>query len=163
MKQIREEQKYWRSVLWRLLSIVQFLAERNLVFRGSTELLGDPRNGNFLGEVELVAKFDPIMAEHVRRAKNHDLTDHYLSNTIQNELISLLGTATQEKIVARIRESKYYSIMVDCTPDISHTEQVSFVLRGVDVNDGVGAEIYEHFLEFVDVCDTTGKDSVVRS
>ena len=97
MKQIREEQKYWRSVLWRLLSIVQFLAERNLAFRGSTELLGDPRNGNFLGEVELVAKFDPIMAKHVRRAKNHDLTDHYLSNTIQHELISLLGTATQEK------------------------------------------------------------------
>jgi len=157
MKQLREEQIYWRSVLWRLISIIQFLAERNLSLRGTSEKLGDDRNGNFLGEVELIAKFDPILAEHVRRAKSNELSDHYLSSTIQNELIGLFGSATQQKIVSRIIKSKYYSIMVDCTPDISHTEQLSIVVRGVDVNESMGAEIYEHFVEFVGVHDTTGK------
>ena len=157
MNQIREEQKYWKSVLWRLISIIQFLAERNLALRGASEKFGDARNGNFLGEVELISKFDPILAEHVRRAKSKELGDHYLSNKIQNELISLLGSATQQKIVSRVIQSKYYSIMVDCTPDLSHTEQLSIVIRGVDVNESIGAEVYEHFVEFVGVSDTTGK------
>jgi len=47
--------------------------------------------------------------------------------------------------------------MVDCTPDISHTEQLSIVIREVNVNESIGAEVYEHFVEFVGVHDTTGK------
>ena len=133
------------------------LSREKFITGGTSEKLGDDRNGNFLGEVELIAKFDPILAEHVRRAKSNELSDHYLSSTIQNELIGLFGSATQQKIVSRIIKSKYYRIMVDCTPDISHTEQLSIVVRGVDVNESMGAEIYEHFVEFVGVHDTTGK------
>ena len=41
--------------------IVQLLAKRNLVYRGSVEKTGEPSNGNFLCLVELHAKFDPVM------------------------------------------------------------------------------------------------------
>ncbi len=55
------------------------------------------------------------------------------------------------------RKSKYFSVMMDCTPDISHNEQLSLVLRIVNCESLVGANIAEHFVGFVNVNDTTGK------
>ena len=43
-----------KAILERILDVTLFLASRNLPFRGSTETLGDARNSNFLGTVELV-------------------------------------------------------------------------------------------------------------
>jgi hypothetical protein len=45
------------------VAIVQYQAERNLVFKVSIERVGEPNYGNFLGLVELLAKFDPVMGE----------------------------------------------------------------------------------------------------
>ena len=53
-----------KGVLERLLAIVQFLAQNNMAFRGTEERLNAPNNGNFLGLVQLVAKFDPVLQEH---------------------------------------------------------------------------------------------------
>jgi len=47
--------------------------------------------------------------------------------------------------------------MVDCTPDLSHAEQISIVIRGVDASKSTGAEVYKHFMEFVGVCEATEK------
>lgn len=46
---------------------------------------------------------------------------------------------------------------MDCTPDMSHTEQLSVVLRVVDCETSSGASIFEHFVGFVNVQDSTGK------
>lgn len=64
------ERKRWREVLHRLVAIIQSLAERNMAFRGSTGTLNKPDNGNFLKEVELMAKFDPVMKQHVSRVES---------------------------------------------------------------------------------------------
>ena len=40
---------FWRNVLKRLIDIVIFLAETNLAFRVSNEILGSPHKGNFFG------------------------------------------------------------------------------------------------------------------
>ena len=56
MKIFLAERTFWRNVLERLIDIVIFWGERNLVFRGSDETLGSPQNGNFLGLFELLAK-----------------------------------------------------------------------------------------------------------
>ena len=89
-----KELEYWKKILHRLFTIVQYLAENNLSFRGSAchETIGDPRNGNFLGLAELLAKFDPIMAEHLAKVNSNTQSDHYFSKTIQNELIDLMST-----------------------------------------------------------------------
>ena len=91
------ERRFWRNVLERLIDIALFLSERNLAFRGSEEVLGSPHNGNFLGIFELLARRDPILKELQDRIKNKNTKDHYLSPTIQNELIELLATEVEKE------------------------------------------------------------------
>lgn len=151
-----QERQHWRSVMERLLNIVQFLTERNLAFRGSSDRFFTPNNGNFLGLVELLGKYDNVMAEHLRRVAAKETADHYCGKTIQNEIINLMAKQVLEEILERCRKSKFYSIILDCTPDISHKEQMSFTIRFLDDSTG-DFRVKEHFIGFQTVEDTTGK------
>ena len=156
-KQIDAEKMHWRSVLERLLTIVRFLAERNLALRGSVEKLDDAKNGNFLGLVEIIAKFDPVLSEHIRRISNDELADHYLGKTMQNEFIQLLGNEVLSKILQLLIQAKYFSVILDCTPDVSHEEQLTIVLRCVEIV-GKSVDVVEHFVGFVTVDDSSGEN-----
>ena len=92
-----------------MFAIVQYLAQQNLAFRGSVDRVYQAHKGNFLGLVELIAKFDPIMKEHLRRIQLDDMHDHYLGKTIQNELISITGSKVQEIIIIWTKQAKYYT------------------------------------------------------
>jgi hypothetical protein len=67
------------------------------------------------------------MQEHIQRIQSGEIHNHYLGHEIQNELIYLL--ATEINIIEKVRESKYFSIILDCTPNASHQEQMSLILR----------------------------------
>lgn len=69
-QEIIEEKQYWTAVLTRVIEIIKFLAYRGLSFRGSNEHLNSLSNGNFLGAVELLTKFDPFLADHCARYGN---------------------------------------------------------------------------------------------
>jgi hypothetical protein len=47
-------------------------------------------------------------------------------------------------------------MMLDCTPDPSHQEQMSLILRCVDISTNT-IKIDDHFIEFIKIEDTTGK------
>lgn len=64
------EMTYWKNVLLRVVEVIKFLASRGLAFRGSDEILGSNHNGNFLGTLELLAKFDPFLKEHIDKFGN---------------------------------------------------------------------------------------------
>ena len=55
--------------------------------------------GTLLAKIELLVKFDPLMNEHVRRVKKKEISDHYLSKDIQNELIVLIADQTLKAII----------------------------------------------------------------
>ncbi|XP_032621703.1 zinc finger MYM-type protein 1-like [Chelonoidis abingdonii] len=154
-----QEAKHWHQVSERLVAVVQLLAERNLPFYGSDEQLGTSYNGNFLGLIELLGKFDPVMQEHLQRIKNKEIQDHYLGNNIQNELISIVGNAVKHEIIARVKAAKYFAIILDCTSDISHQEQMSLTIRYVadGVSPNIPAGVYEHFIKFIVVESSTGE------
>jgi len=52
-------------------------------------------------------------------------------------------------ILEERKVSKYFAIMVDGTPDASHTEQTTFILRYL-TKDGEIFTVQERFLAFVD-------------
>ena len=106
------ERRFWRNVLERLIDIALFLSERNLAFIGSEEVLGSPHNGSFLGIFELLARRDPILKELQDRIKNKNTKDHYLSPTIQNELIELLATEVEKENLQQLKLAKYFSIIL---------------------------------------------------
>ena len=159
---VSSEAEKWKKLLSRIIDVVIFLGQRGLAFRGSSLRIGDVDNGNFLGVLELLAHYDPIVEEHVTKVKvaqqkGERLQAHYLSPESQNEFISLCAARVRRCILDERELAKYYSIMVDATPDSSHIEQTTFILRFLTkANDSY--VINERLLAFVDCCQKTGID-----
>lgn len=118
-----------------------------MAFRGDNEIIGDKHNGNYLGCIELLAKFDPILQQHLFSFANKG-TGHvsYLSANICDEFVNILGTNIRSCIISELKEAKYYSIIVDSTPDISHMDQLTIVVRYVNRN----GTVVERFLKFIE-------------
>ncbi|CAN1177082.1 hypothetical protein LINPERPRIM_LOCUS37434 [Linum perenne] len=127
-KQFEKEKDHWKKVLLRIISIVKFLATHNLAFRGTNEKLYEGGNGILLGLVEMLAEFDPSIQEHVHRIPNDEIHYHYLGHKIQNEIILLFASSIKSQIIGKIKQAKHFSVVLDCTPDISHQEQMSMIL-----------------------------------
>nr|XP_033788702.1 zinc finger MYM-type protein 1-like [Geotrypetes seraphini] len=146
-----KERKYWRDILHRVLDVIMFLAKQNLPFRGHREDMLSTNKGNFLELIELLSNYDPILKEHFVKIKHaipsESRLSSYLSPKIQNEFIHLLGNYVKEKIVADIKKAKYFGILFDSTPDVSHTDQMCEVIRYVYIEDD-NVEIKESFLGF---------------
>ena len=71
----------------------------------------------------------------------------YLSPTIQNELIELLGKKVKHIILEEMKAAKYFSILLNSIPDVSHIDQMALIVRYVKV-DGSEVQIKESFLNF---------------
>ncbi|XP_050546143.1 uncharacterized protein LOC126908274 [Daktulosphaira vitifoliae] len=157
--QIRSEAQRWKDVMERLLAIVQFLASHNLAFRGHRETItsdSSDRSGNFLDLLKLIAKFDPLLREHLNQIVNKKIgRNHYLSKETQNEFILLMANHVVKKITEKVFKNKYYSIILDCTRDIARIEQLSVILRTTNMET---ASIEEHFIRFVAVKKTTAEE-----
>nr|CAI5865135.1 unnamed protein product [Callosobruchus analis] len=83
---------------------------------------------------------------------------NYLSPTIQNEIISLLGTTVRNNIISEIKKVLFLTIILDATQDLSKIDQLSVVFRYISVtenDDKVPKEIKicESFLGFIAVTD----------
>ena len=109
-----------------LVSVIKFISERGLAFRGDDSITGSPTNGNYLGIIELIAQDDAFFGEHLKRRSNPGKGQFsYLSNTIMEELISMMAAKDFAEMKTRLRKVKYLSLSVDSTPDAAHTDQLT--------------------------------------
>ena len=72
----------------------------------------------------------------------------YLSLTVQNELIELLGKKVKDRILEEKKTAKYFAILLDSTPDVSHIDQMTFIVRYVKIDSNNEVQIKESFLNF---------------
>jgi len=131
------------------------LSGRGLAFRGSSDRLFTAQNGNFLGLVELWGKYDDDLKEHLRRVLAKEISYHYCSKRIQDELLELLAKLVQETILSGVKKAKYFAVILDCTPDVNHKEPMSFTIRYVDLEGP--PKVVEHFICFQEVKDSSGE------
>ena len=165
VRQANNERDYWRAVLERVTETIRFMSERGLSFCGSDEVIRFPTNGNYLGILELIAKFDPFLAQHINHNANQGRGHtSYLSKTICEEFIDLMANRVQEQIITEIKAPKYFSVSVDFTPDIAHVDQLTCILRYVlplgpveryltflEMHGHTGKELAESLLEFLNI------------
>ena len=82
--------------------------------------------------------------DHIRRFGNFGRgVPSYLFSTICNEFVQLMAKEVTTKISNEVK-AKYYS--VDSTADVTHVDQLTFIIRYVQ-DDGT---IVERFLKFID-------------
>jgi hypothetical protein len=87
---------------------------------------------NFLSTVKLLAEFVPIMHELLRRRRPLG-TVNYLSPTIQNEVIEMLGNELEAELVDGVRRALFRPIITVTTQDVSKIDQLSQTFRYVEM------------------------------
>lgn len=70
---------------------------------------------------------DSVLEKHLCTAAT------YVSNTIQNQIVGVLSNQVCDHIVTNIKATKWFTVIADEVTDLSDTEQLSIVLRYVDI------------------------------
>uniref|UniRef100_H2ZYG6 TTF-type domain-containing protein n=1 Tax=Latimeria chalumnae TaxID=7897 RepID=H2ZYG6_LATCH len=134
-----------RHILRRLIDAALFLAQQGLAFRGHREYsCGSQNEGNYLQLLKLLAKYDALLAQHIKTSKRNET---YLSHHIQNDFIHALATEVLSAINHEVQEAKFFSVIVDSTIDIGHVDQFSLSLWAI-----------EHFITFHDLPGSSAED-----
>ena len=64
-----------------------------------------------------------------------------------------MGQKVLDEIISRVKLAKYFAISVDSTPDITHVDQLTFILRYVSPE----GCIEERFVKFLPIESHTGE------
>eukprot|EP00918_Siedleckia_nematoides_P019293 GHVU01041094.1.p1 GENE.GHVU01041094.1~~GHVU01041094.1.p1 ORF type:complete len:421 (+),score=38.87 GHVU01041094.1:275-1537(+) len=146
IQQEEQQRAYWETMLRRMLDVICFIGERGLAFRGTSQEFGNHSNGNYLGILELIAKYDQPLAHHIEKYGNKGRGNvSYTSGNICNELIEIVGNKVLSITLERIRRAAYYTLTVDSTPDCARIDQLTVVVRYLE-----GTEPVERFLTFLE-------------
>ena len=137
-KQVSENRRYVKAVA----EVLLLTATQNIAQRGHREhnLSVEDNPGNFRKILDLVVRHD---VELSNRFFDGVVITRYTSKEIQNEILFTMADMVREQIVEEVKQSVYFSVLVDETKDVSRREQLSFVLRFFANN-----EINECFVDF---------------
>ncbi|XP_065642989.1 uncharacterized protein LOC136074582 [Hydra vulgaris] len=109
-------------------------------------------------EADMLRKinFDDIIKDfgryHIATIKAKKAAVSCFSPQVQNKIITLVGEKVKGEILSRIIiNAKYYSLLFDCTPDVSHKERLSEVIRYVLIKNGMCSIEEIHTLNLVGV------------
>jgi len=139
----RNTVKLKRQKLQSIIKTVVLCGKQNIALQGHhddssriDEASGNP--GNFQALLNFrVEAGDKVLANHFANGPRNAT---YHSKTIQNEILEVLGTYIQDKIVAGINEAGAFSLLADEASDSSNKEQLPLVLRFVDKDRNVREE-----------------------
>ena len=111
------------------------------------------QHGNFQALLQFrVSAGDIVLRDHLAQSSRNAT---YTSSCIQNQILDILGSTVVGKLVQRVKDATYFTIIADEVTDCSNKEQLSLVLRYVNREDN---QIREDFTAFVECdCGITGR------
>lgn len=149
-KLVDEEAQRWRNVLTRQFGLLKVITGLGLPIRGHREDINDANPGVYLSLLKYMSTFDPVLDQHIKG----DARIKYLSKTITEEQIEILAQMTVNKIIDDCKEAKFFTVIADSTPDISHKDQMAVLLRYVIIDrDTQLVDIKESFIGYFHVVD----------
>ena len=93
-------------------------------------MAGIDNHGNFLALLNFrIEAGDTVLREHLSTTARNAT---YTSNTIQNEIITLLADQLTTSITDKVKAAKWFTVIADEVTDVANREQLSIVLRYVD-------------------------------
>jgi len=111
-----------RSALHRIVTTIMFLGEQGLAIRGKTE-----DSSNFRKLLSLRASDVDELKAWLARSRYR-----WISHDVQNEILQLLANDVLRRVLADVREARYYAVMIDETSDCSRHEQLVLCPRFCD-------------------------------
>ena len=104
----------------------------------------------------MISQFDHFLSQHIRQFANRGRGhSSYLSKTICDEIVTIMAQKALGVIKQEIVKSRYFSISVDSTPDITRTDQFTIIIRHVNMTN---YEPVKRFLMFISISIHTGQD-----
>lgn len=147
-----------RKIVSSIIETIVLIGRQDIACRGHRDFgpifmeMPEENDGNFRSLLRFrVSSGDSVLQKHLEATKSR-----YTSPIIQNEIIEICGKVITDKIILKVIDAKYFSILADETTDISGIEQFSFSIRYVDKT-GETKVLREDFLTFVAVTDVTGE------
>lgn len=140
-----------KKALLAILDVIVSLAKRGIPLRGNWCKEKMEEDGNFNFFVNWKAQDNNDLAAHLKNAPRNA---RYLSPRVQNQLIECLGNVIREKIIAKVMEAEYFSIMADETCDAGTVEQMAVCIRYITTLADGTVEIAEDFLGFIELQET---------
>lgn len=163
-----------QDIVKRIVNWILCIGRQGIAYRGSlesTKYFSDKsvNHGNLLEVMRTASQYDEKLRFHLEKCEslgekdiNNDTKGPkgrgskltFLSKTTFNKIIFEIGDAMKKIIVKKIKESGFYSLMVDSTQDISGHEQCAIVIRFVNATT---FEIEEKLVGILLLTDTTGE------
>ncbi|CAH0555131.1 unnamed protein product [Brassicogethes aeneus] len=141
-----------RVLLNILIDTTILLAKQELSFRGHRENEYSENRGNFIEIFNFKIKDNEEMTKHIA-----NLGKSFSSKTIQNDLILCVSEVVRDVISNEIKETDFFSVIVDDTTDITEKSQCAISLRYLGKDNLI---IYERFLGFFDVSENGTADAL---
>ena len=104
-----------RHALSKIFSSLKYLAAQGLAIRGKTE-----ETSNYRQLLQLRSEDSEILKKWLQRPQKFKC----FSSDISNEVLEIMAHAALRELVKKVKSSKFYSVMLDETADISAKEQI---------------------------------------
>ncbi|KAK3911265.1 52 kDa repressor of the inhibitor of the protein kinase [Frankliniella fusca] len=145
-----------KILIKKIIETIILCGRQNIALRGrrdSGRLTLDAPSDQNDGNLRTLLRFRAQVGDEVLKQKLMENKSKlkYISPQNQNEFIRFCGEEILKSITTRVLAARFFAIMFDESPDISHISQMSLVLRYVDCSsDPQHATVREDFIMFID-------------
>ena len=125
-----------RQKLKSIVETIILCGRQNFPLRGHRDSTLDlerdeaANSGNFWALLHFrAAAGDSVLRDHLAHASRNAT---YTSPDVQNQIIDILGDYVRHKILSKVQNAQFFTIIADEVTDCSNKEQLSLVLQFVD-------------------------------